>query len=111
MRATIDVREERGFFSVKWIVDCRVELTELEYAAIKHGQLGSETLYYDGPDDDKRRVTLSEVLGNGGVKTTWTTLSSAQRDRAFIEDQMLPKIKSLIVAGQSVGNGPRVIEL
>lgn len=110
MRATIDVQEKRGLFSTSWIVDCRIEFTAAEHAAIDYGKLGDRVLYSYGRDPEVE-VTLGHLRRNGGVRSVFSTLLAAQRDNDFIEHRLLPNIKSLLAAVDGFKTGTRTIEL
>lgn len=110
MRATLTINEKRGFLSLNWTVDCRIEFTELELAAIKHGRLGAEVICHQGHGENERDITLGEILRDGGMNTTFPTLQGARKDYAFIEGELLPKIKSVINSTARVGGEPKIIE-
>lgn len=110
MRATLTIEEKRSFLSLGWTVDCRIEFTELELAAIQHGRLGAEVICYQGRGESQRDITLGEIMRDGGMRTTFPTLQGARKDYAFIEDSLLPKIKSVINSTARVGGEPKIIE-
>lgn len=110
MRATLTIEEKRGFFSLAWTVDCRIEFTELELVSIEHGRLSAEVICSQGSGENKRYITLGEILRDGGMRTTFPTLQGARKDHAFIENELLPTIKSVINSTARVGGEPKIIE-
>ena len=109
MKATIDVRENRGIFSTSWTVECQFQFTEIEHAAIRQGKLAEKTVYSVGGGDYERDVTLGQIMG--GTKQTFTTLLAASEDRRFFEETVLPKIKSWLMTVENFGTGSKTIEL
>ncbi len=109
MKATIDVRESRGIFSTSWTVECQLQFTEVEHAAIRQGKLDSKTVHYVGSGENERAVTLGEI--RAGTKRTFSTLLAASESRRFIEETSLPIIKSWLVTVENFGTGSKTIEL
>lgn len=112
MRATIDVHEKRGIFSLEWIVETSVEFSAAEHAAIDHGRIGSTVLYTrrnsEGTEYDYH---LSDLRKAGSHKDSFSFPLDAGASAAHWEHTLLPKIKGLIEAVNNFKTGTRVIEL
>lgn len=112
MQATIDVHEDRGIFATRWTVTCQISFTDVEESAIRHGKLRDNVVYSLGSGEMQRRVTLGEIIANQGrFSQTFKTISAARADRDFIEETILPVIKSWIVEVEGFGPETRTIEL
>jgi len=110
MRATIDVAELTGIFSVRWRVSCRLEFTAIELAAIRFAKLDDRTVYERQSQTGDVSRSLKQARDQGfGWEFDFPLAALSESIR--IETEILPTIKSWLDAAQSFKTGSRTIEL